>query len=103
MGWTEVALWTCSMVGVGCNLTPAPSVATIQAAYDREVSNASSLHDKNLQVLEAKCDVKNADGRYLCQVTFMSTADRTQRLYFDIVSVAPLGSDWELKSGLCRR
>lgn len=34
---------------------------------------------------------------------FISKADPTERLYFDIVSVARDGDGWTLKSGLCKR
>jgi hypothetical protein len=102
--WTNLALWACSVVAGDCSPGTVPDQTIIQRAYDREVSNASSLHDRNLKVLEAKCDDRRADGRFLCQVTFLSTDDPTQRLYFDIVAVAPLpDGGWELKSGLCRR
>ena len=102
--WIDLAIWLCSTVGAECNLGTVPNLMIIQAAYDREVTNTNSLHDKNLKVLEAKCEDKRPDGRFLCQVTYLSTEDPTQRLYFDIVDVAPLPSGgWELKSGLCRR
>ena len=45
------------------------------------------MHDKGLQVLEASCD-EPSGGTYLCQVTFLSTADPNQRLYFDVIAVA---------------
>jgi hypothetical protein len=93
-------LWSCSLAGLFCDSTP--SVETIQAAYDQEASAAKTLHDKGLKVLAAKCDLE-ASGRFLCQVTFLSKDDPTQRLYFDIVSVARSGDGWALKSGLCKR
>ena len=55
-----------------------------------------------LQVLQSKCRDNGADG-FLCEVTFISKADPTERLYFDIVSVARDGDGWTLKSGLCKR
>jgi hypothetical protein len=100
---TDIAVWMCTQVALACNLGSAPTLPIIQAAYDREIFEGSSLHDKGLRVLEAKCDAEGAGGRFLCQVTYLSTSDPTQRLYFDIVAVARKGAEWELKSGLCKR
>jgi hypothetical protein len=97
--WQAVG-WICALVAVSC--TPAPDIATIQSAYDREASAGSTLHDKGLQVLQAKCHDAGTDG-FLCEVTFVSRADPAERLYFDIVAVAHAGDGWELKSGLCKR
>jgi hypothetical protein len=97
---TKFSIWACSSVGLFCGSVP--SVSTIQSAYEREASVASSLHDKGLTVLEANCaDVVN--GQFLCQVAFSSKDDPAGRLYFDIVAVAPAADGWQLKSGLCRR
>jgi hypothetical protein len=101
--WSDVAAWVCTVVALECSVPPVPNLPIIQAAYDREVTGGSKLHDKDLKVLEAKCDDRRPDGRFLCQVTFMSTADPSQRLYFDIVAVAAKDDGWELKSGLCKR
>jgi hypothetical protein len=97
--WQAVG-WMCALGAVFC--PAAPDVAVIQSAYDREASAGSKLHDKDLQVLDSKCHDNSADG-YLCEVTFISKADPTERLYFDIVSVARAADGWQLKSGLCRR
>ena len=97
--WQAVG-WICALVAVSCK--PAPDIGTIQSAYEREASAGSALHDKELQVLQAKCHDAGADG-FLCEVTFVSKADPSERLYFDIVAVARAGEGWELKSGLCRR
>jgi hypothetical protein len=102
MWLTTLTLWTCSLVGLACTSDSAPGVSTIQTAYEREASEANSRHDKGLRVLEAKCD-DGADGRFLCQVTFLSKDDPTERLYFDIVSVTRGRAGWELRSGLCKR
>jgi hypothetical protein len=94
-------LWACSLVGMPCNVS-APNVVIIQSAYEREASNGSRLHDIGLRVLEASCE-KGAAGGFLCQVTFLSKDDPSQRLYFDVVAVARSDKGWELKSGLCKR
>ena len=55
------------------------------------------------EVIEAKCHdypCKRAGDGFLCEVTFISTADPTERLYFDIVAVARSGDNWEFTSGL---
>jgi|ERR1041384_627845 len=92
--------WMCAVLGMWCNAQP--DVAVIQSAYEREASAGSKLHDKDLQVLQTKCHDDGAD-RYLCEVTFISRSDATQRLFFDIVAVARAADGWELKSGLCKR
>lgn len=102
--WTVVGLWVCSTLGVACNIASPPDLTVIQAAYDRELAAGSSLHDRNLKILEAKCDDKRGGPTgYLCQVTFMSTTDPEQRLYFDVISIASTDTGWTLRSGLCKR
>jgi hypothetical protein len=96
----RAAVWACSLVGLACD--PVPNVATIQTAYDREAAAGSTLHDKELQVLKAKCHYNSPD-RFLCEVTFISKTDPSERLYFDIVAVARNQDGWDLKSGLCKR
>jgi hypothetical protein len=86
---------------MSCNAA-APDVATIQTAYEYEASAGSKLHDKDLKVLQTRCHEDGKDG-FLCEVTFTSTTDASERLYFDIVAVARKGSGYELKSGLCKR
>ena len=92
--------WICALVAMSCN--PVPDIAVIQTAYEREASAGSKLHDKGLQVLEAKCH-DNGTAQFFCEVTFISKGDPEERLYFDIVTVARTGDTWELKSGLCKR
>jgi hypothetical protein len=99
MMWQAVA-WLCALVVTSCNA--APDITAIQTAYEREASAGSSLHDKGLQVLQAKCHDSSADG-FLCEVTFISKDDPAERLYFDIVAVARAGDRWMLNSGLCKR
>jgi len=98
--WRAVG-WLCALVAMFCN-NAVPDIAAIQTAYEREASAGSSLHDKGLQVLQAKCHESGTDG-FLCEVTFISKGDPTERLYFDIVAVARVGDGWTLKSGLCKR
>lgn len=94
--------WACSILGLSCAAATSPSVSTIQAAYEREAANGSTLHDKGLKVIDASCD-DALGGQFLCQVTFLSSDDPNQRLYFDVVAVAAGERGWELKSGLCKR
>jgi hypothetical protein len=95
----QTTQWICALIALSCNATPGVSV--IQTAYDREEAAGSKLHDKSLQVLEAKCHDDGTD-KYLCEVTFISKSDPTERLFFDIVAVARATDGWELKSGLCK-
>jgi hypothetical protein len=97
--WQAVG-WICALVAMSCGALPDSSV--IQSAYEREASAGSALHDKGLQVLQSKCHADGADG-FLCEVTFISKGDPTERLYFDIVAVVRAGDGWALKSGLCKR
>jgi hypothetical protein len=99
MGFSNATLWICSLVGLLCN--PVPDVSVVQTAYEREASADSSLHDKDLKVLTTKCR-DNAGGQFLCEVTFVSTADPKQRPYFDFVAVARTKDGWTLQSGLCK-
>jgi hypothetical protein len=99
-----IVLWACSLISLSCER--GPGFSTIQSAYELEASSGSSLHDSGLKVLEAKCHDTAGEGvgqKYLCEVKFVSTADPTERLYFDIVAVSRNGNNWELKSGLCKR
>jgi hypothetical protein len=96
----QVVGWVCALVAASCK--PVPDLATIQSAYDREASAGSTLHDKGLQLLQAKCH-DAAPDQFLCEVTFMSRGDPAERLYFDIVAVARAGRGWKLESGLCKR
>jgi len=97
--WQAVG-WICALVAMSCGAVP--DIGVIQTAYEREASAGSALHDKGLQVLQAKCHDASAD-KFLCEVTFTSKDDPAGRLYFDIVAVARAGEGWELKSGLCKR
>jgi len=96
----QAVVWACSLVGLSCNSVP--DMATIQTAYEREASSGSTLHDRGLRVLQAKCHDDSSD-RFLCEVMFVSNTDPNGRLYFDIVAVARMAEGWELKSGLCKR
>jgi hypothetical protein len=101
--WTaKLVFWVCSLAGLSCGDAVSPNVSIIQSAYESEASGGSSLHDSGLKVIEAGCD-KPIGDQFLCQVTFLSTEDPNQRLYFDIVAVSRGERGWELKSGLCKR
>jgi hypothetical protein len=99
---TTFVLWACSLTGLSCDAYAVPTLDIIQSAYEREASSGTSVHDKGLKVLTAKCDNENG-GRFLCQVMFVSISDPAERLYFDVVAVARTDHGWELKSGLCKR
>src|SRR5215470_4611630 len=101
MWQAKFVAWTCSLVTLFCYFDSSPGVATIQTAYEREESAGSTLHDKGLRVLQTQCD-DGKTGRFLCQVVFISRADPTERLYFDVIAVARKSGGWELQSGLCK-
>lgn len=94
--------WLCALIAMSCNSIP--DIAAIQAAYEREASADSTLHDQGLQVLQVLQAQCHDDGtnKFICELTFISKGD-PERPYFDIVSVARAGESWELKSGLCKR
>src|SRR4051794_9812228 len=98
----DFVFWTCALGTLHCGTAAVPDAATIQSVYEREAANGSSLHDKDLRVIEATCN-ESAGDQYSCQVTFLSNDDPRQQLYFDVVSVVRNGYDWQLRSGLCRR
>ncbi len=95
----QVVGWMWALLAISST----PDITTIQSAYEYEASSGSTLHDKGLQVLQAKCHDNNGSDAFLCEVTFISKGDPSERLYFDIVAVARRGDRWELKSGLCKR
>ena len=97
MWWTIG--WVCAVVGISCGTVP--DIDAIQTAYEREAGSGSTLHDKGLQILRARCH-DNSNDRFLCEVMFISKTDPAERLYFDIVAVTWIGEGWQLKSGLCK-
>ena len=102
MATAKLVVWACTLARLSCDADTLPTVATIQSAYELEVSNGSSLHDKGLRVIEASCDPP-VGGQYLCQITFLSESDPNKRLYFDVLAVSRGEGGWKLKSGLCKR
>ena len=96
-----VLTWVCNVTGVSCTATP--DAATIQAAYEQEAPSSGVRHDKGLKIVDATCDHGDQNGRFLCQVSFVSEDDPDKRLYFDIVSAAHTDKGWMLTSGLCKR
>jgi hypothetical protein len=94
-----LASWICSGTGYLCER---PDAAIIQRAYEQESSAGSTLHDRGLRVLGATCGSGEAGG-YLCEVTFTSSTDPDERLYFDVIRIARLDGGWQLASGLCKR
>jgi len=79
-----------------------PSVAVIQSAYEREASKWKQAPRQRIESARSELRAEY-DGRFLCQVTFLSNDDPSQRLYFDVVAVARTDKGWELRSGLCKR
>jgi hypothetical protein len=96
-----VLAWVCNVTGISCASTP--NAAIIQSAYEQEAPSSGVRHDKGLQIVDASCDKGDANGRFLCQVSFVSQDDPDKRLYFDIVSAVHNDKGWALTSGLCKR
>ena len=96
----KVILWACSLATMPCGAHP--DISTVQEAYRREEASGAKEHDKQLKILDAKCHDRSNTG-LLCEVTFMSEADPDERLYFDIVALAPAEEGWRMASGLCKR
>jgi len=94
-------IWVCAMTGMSCEPST-PNAATIQTAYEHEAPSSGVRHDKGLRIVDAACD-HGENGRFLCQVSFVSEDDPDQRLYYDVVSAAHTDSGWTLTSGLCKR
>jgi hypothetical protein len=93
-------VWVCAMTGVSCESTP--NAAIIQTAYEQQAPSSGVRHDKGLRIVDASCN-SGENGRFLCQVSFVSEDDPEKRLYFDIVSAAHTDKGWTLTSGLCKR
>jgi hypothetical protein len=91
--------WVCARTGYLCE---PPDASIIQRAYERESAAGSSLHDRGLRVIGAKC-APSKTSAYLCEVTFTSSADPDERLYFDVIRIARKDDGWQLESGLCKR
>jgi hypothetical protein len=79
VGQADFILWACALMGLSCDVAARPNVSIIQSACEREATSANSPHDKGLRVIETACD-DGADARFLCQVTFLSNDDPSQRL-----------------------
>ena len=94
-------VWVCAMTGVSCESTP--NAAIIQTAYEQQAPSSGARHDKGLRIVDASCNHGDENGRFLCQVSFVSEDDPEKRLYFDIVSAAHTDKGWTLTSGLCKR
>jgi hypothetical protein len=93
-----------ALVGPGSHQTAQmPTVAIVQAAYEREAASAAARHDKNLEIVAVDCNSGKIEREYLCWVTFTSKNDPAQTLYYDVAAVAGTETDWVLKSGLCRK
>ena len=96
-----VLAWVCNVAGMSC--VSAPDATIIQTAYENEAQSSGVRHDKGLRIVDASCDHGDENGRFLCQVSFVSEDDPDKRLYFDIVSAAHTDKGWVLTSGLCKR
>ena len=94
-----LASWVCLETGLLCE---PPDAAIIQRAYEQESAAGSTLHDRGLRVLGARC-ARGQTSDYLCEVTFTFGLDPDARLYFDVIGIARIDGGWQLASGLCKR
>jgi hypothetical protein len=78
----------------------APSMASIQAAYDAARVENADRHAFDLVIQDAKCSEMKAGG-YACQIDFVRKSAPEQRLYFDVVTLDERAGQWTLLSGLC--
>jgi nickel-dependent lactate racemase len=83
--------------------TGEPSVANIQAAYEREAAREAARHDKDLEVLSADCSRAASSPQFLCWVTYASKNHSPRQLNYDVVTMERKGDEWELQGGLCKR
>ena len=81
----------------------APTVAIIQATYEREAQRTDSRHAQNLKIVSADCSGTVDGAEYRCWVSFTSTTDPAQALYYDVAAIAHADGGWVLKSDFCRR
>ena len=80
-----------------------PTLDIVQSAYEREAARGDPRHDKNLKVLSVECAKGKIDNEYLCWITYTSTVDPANPLFYDVAAVADTQDGWALKSGLCKR
>jgi hypothetical protein len=96
---TTLALCFC---GLPAFAGPAPTVDAVQAAYENAKVDAVGRHDDKLVIREADCE-EAKDGQFTCQVGFTNGANKSDRLYFDVIGLDRRASGFVLVSGLCRR
>ena len=101
-------VWSCLPMGfilaawLGVADAP-PTTPELQAAYDREVEVAGSLHDKDLKIVGADCHPGDP-GKFVCQVGFVEANIDPDRVYLDAALVERTeAGQWKLLRGLCRR
>jgi hypothetical protein len=80
-----------------------PTIADIQAAYERELTKAAPLHNKDLAVVAADCSQAPAGTQFLCWITFTIRTDPTRALDYDVATLDATPDGFFLKSGLCKR
>ena len=100
---TAAVLVASVLCATPCVAAIEPSVAVVQAAYEREAARDDPRHDKNLEVVAVECFSAKITSQYLCWVTFTSKVDPARTLYYDVSVVEDTSDGWKLTSGLCRR
>jgi len=94
---------TCALLGLLCPpAPPSPTVASVQAAYEREAATGDPKHDKGLEVLAVECGAPRS-RQHLCWITFTTRTNPERPLYYDVASIEETDGGFKLTSGLCRR
>ena len=84
------------------NERAAPSVADVQAAYDRAALSADGLHDGDIRIVGVDCR-PGTGMRFSCQVGFVKSEFDPTRVFLDTALVERTPKGWTLARGLCRR
>lgn len=93
----------CMLFGANSLANAAPSINDLQDAFDREASVAGGFHDKDLKIVGVDCQ-PDGQRKFVCQVGFVKTAERSDRVYIDAASIERTADgNWKLLRGLCRR
>lgn len=93
----------CAMLMSPPGAAHVPTIAGVQAAFDREAVVADGKHDKDLKITGLECQPNQPSG-YFCQVNFVRSAQTSGQVYLDAALVEQSNNgNWKLLKGLCRR
>jgi hypothetical protein len=105
MSLSLLLTWACSLLaGCGEVVDRPPSVAELQAAYDRQAQVDSALHDSSLRILGTDCAKAEQAYFYFCEIGYHTSRQVGDRVYLDqALFFRDKRGDWALLNGLCRR